>query len=1275
MANLYTVSNVNVGTYPNDSQGDPLRTAFIKINQNLSNVYAYANLAYYNGLGGNGGGGGGNVTNITNYYGGTFEGWPNITTANLSILTGKLANIQPTNLSALANALANVQPVNLNALNNALATVNVTSLTNFTNVINTLTANASSSNTKVALVSNLSANGTSNGQAVYNTTNGGLYIWSGNAWISPGAAFTPTANSISGVEIFNTFTLSLGPNDGRDFNGRQGFYNGNLYIRTSGAWSSYNSFITGSGTPVLSSGIITATELAAGSVIAGKIGAAAISAAEIQANAITASKIAANSIIAGKIDAGVITAVEIAAGAITATAIAANAITADKIEANAITANKIAANAITAVQIAANAVYANAIMTNAITAAQIAANAITAVQLAANSVYAGALMANVITANEIAANAITSVELAANAVYAGAIQAGAITANTIAANAITGVHVGANVITAAMIDSRGLTIRDLNGNILFAAGLGVGFLSNVSLSGNTQVQVGGSNVTLAALTANATPKWLDLKNNAPGFGVDTTGTWTNQSNILLTANLYGMTGTATFAVTAGTATLTATSDPNAKRLFFTNMLTDTVVITATFVDSGTTYTDLVSLYKTYQSNSTPVIYLTDELKTLPSDSSGTVTSFAGITTTAVVYEGLFDVTNKWSFTTAAVGCTITGTNTATVNVTAMSADSATVTFTGTRSGYPNISRIFKLVKAKAGANGAPGAAGSPGTNGSRGSVQIPYGVAGLGAWNDGYADAAISSAGLTKVTRDQVTLYNSSSPSSFSESRFWTGSVWSSIAAYINGGLLVNGTISAAALVADSITSDKIAAGAITASEISAGAVTVDKLKQSTSSLASGYQFSLGYGGIPVNSTQANAIVVASSSAFPVFAGLFESKSGSPALVCATPVVSASYGRDASYGVEGWECEPFIAVRGRDSNYTQQWNQSAILAHGRFSAGFTNYSRINALTSYTGGVFAGKHPPDHSVTFGLDANYTNTASTQITIGGALNGYSRSTAAYSRSGGDPKVVLSVLLNYLQGTGTAGTGDSNFAGQFQCLALNSAVWPSNTPPTTASVRFAQDDSYGGTAAGKAIWVNKGITVFDVGAGALYTNGQTANFTGAHGSLYNKDEVIEPGDIVIDTPTMIHGDINNALSIVTKSTTTMQKAVLGIYVGEDTGFIPFEISEIVTKEHIIDHNNPSVTEQLPVRSKVKAEYEELYNNSKVCLINALGEGLINVCGENGNIEIGDYIVTSSIPGKGMKQSDDLMRNYTVAKSRENVTFSSPTEVKMIACTYHCG
>jgi hypothetical protein len=64
-----------------------------------------------------------------------------------------------------------------------------------------------------------------------------------------------------------------------------------------------------------------------------------------------------------------------------------------------------------------------------------------------------------------------------------------------------------------------------------------------------------------------------------------------------------------------------------------------------------------------------------------------------------------------------------------------------------------------------------------------------------------------------------------------------------------------------------------------------------------------------------------------------------------------------------------------------------------------------------------------------------------------------------------------------------------------------------------------------------------------------------------------------------------------------------------------------------------------------------------------------------MVNVCGESGDLEVGDLIVSSSIPGKGMKQEDDIIRSYTVAKVRENVTFTDPTEVKMVACIYLCG
>ena len=1293
MSNLYTVSNVNVGTYPNDSQGDPLRTAFIKINQNFANVFTYANLAYYNGVG-NGGGGGGSSNVI-------FEGWSNITTTNLAILTSKLAKVSPTNLSDLANALSNVSTVNLGALNNALATVNVTALTNFTNVFNSITANATSG-TQVGLVGNLSANGTANGQAVYNTTDGGLYIWKGNAWISPGAAFTPTANSISGVEIFTTFSLATGPGDGRDFNGRQGFYNGNLYIKTSGAWSSYNSFITGSGTPVLSSGIITATELAAGSVIAGKIGAAAISAAEIQANAITASLIASNAIIAGKIAAGVISAVEIAANAITATAIAANSIYTLALQAGAVTANTIAANAVTAVQIAANAVYANAIQSNSIETRMLRANIITAVELAANSVYAGALMANVITANEIAANAITAVELAANAVYAGSIMAYAITADKIAVNAITAVHIGANTINAGMIDTRGLTIKDNNGNILLAAGTGL-LTANIQLSSSTIVQTPGGNQTLGTLTANATPKWIDLRNSHEGFLVTSTGTYYNTSNILLTANLSGMTGTATFAVTAGTATLTATSDPNAKRLYFANALTDTIGITATFAYLGTTYTDTVNLYKSYQGNTTPQMFLTDEVRALPCDPSGTVASYTDVVTTATIYEGLNEVTSQFTFTTAATGCTITGANTRTANVTNMSANTASVVFTAVRTkDGATVTKTYRLTKAYSGAAGTPGSPGGKGDAGTRGSQTFVRGVAGLSAWNDAQADTAISSAGLTKVARDTVTLFNSTTPSSFSEARFWDGSAWSAIAAYINGGLLVNGTISATKLVADSITSAQIAAGAITADEIQAGTITLDKLKASSATIASGYRFSLGQGGsVPVGATTANGVILAVSTAYPVFAGLFESKNGSPALVAATPVISAAYNRDASYARYGseWECEPIVGYRGRDSNYTQTPNKTAILAHGNAGLISTSYARADSLTFATGN---GKHPPDQNVnltpdlsngttTTGPFANviptYGNTTTTDKSAAGTFSTFSRNPARWARSralnsNGIP-LTLQSYINHSEGTGAVGTTNSsgvgspdNFGAQFTSYACDTAGYSSSIDNfTTASIRFAQDLSYTGSATGRAIWVFKGSSVWEAGC-QIIVNGTVLAFTGSHNGLYDKNEEIEVGDIVIDTPTVIHGNIDNNLTVVTKSNAPMQKSVIGVY-GRDTKNIPYPIKNPTT----IVHSNVMVgTSMQPVENyssteTVKEEYAELYSNNKLCDINALGEGLINVCGENGNVEIGDYITTSSIPGKGMKQDDDLMRNYTVAKSRENVTFSSPTEVKMIACTYHCG
>ena len=60
----------------------------------------------------------------------------------------------------------------------------------------------------------------------------------------------------------------------------------------------------------------------------------------------------------------------------------------------------------------------------------------------------------------------------------------------------------------------------------------------------------------------------------------------------------------------------------------------------------------------------------------------------------------------------------------------------------------------------------------------------------------------------------------------------------------------------------------------------------------------------------------------------------------------------------------------------------------------------------------------------------------------------------------------------------------------------------------------------------------------------------------------------------------------------------------------------------------------------------------------------INSVGEGGIWVSDTNGTLEAGDYITTSILPGYGMKQDDDLLHNYTVAKITMDCDFN-PSEI----------
>lgn len=206
-------------------------------------------------------------------------------------------------------------------------------------------------------------------------------------------------------------------------------------------------------------------------------------------------------------------------------------------------------------------------------------------------------------------------------------------------------------------------------------------------------------------------------------------------------------------------------------------------------------------------------------------------------------------------------------------------------------------------------------------------------------------------------------------------------------------------------------------------------------------------------------------------------------------------------------------------------------------------------------------------------------------------------------------------------------------------------------------------AADNNYG-LVANAPIWGTQGIVAqsgyaFYAGAGGY------GPFTGIHDALIPNGTELTVGDIVVDTNVIYKKNISDVISVVAYSNEPNQKGVLGV-ISSETALdnIPATLAIQVT--------NP---ESGLSETVVNPEYANVLQENQVITINAVGEGQINVCGEGGDISIGDLIVTSSMPGKGMKQADDIIRSYTVAKARENVTFSTSTEIKMIGCTYISG
>jgi hypothetical protein len=113
------------------------------------------------------------------------------------------------------------------------------------------------------------------------------------------------------------------------------------------------------------------------------------------------------------------------------------------------------------------------------------------------------------------------------------------------------------------------------------------------------------------------------------------------------------------------------------------------------------------------------------------------------------------------------------------------------------------------------------------------------------------------------------------------------------------------------------------------------------------------------------------------------------------------------------------------------------------------------------------------------------------------------------------------------------------------------------------------------------------------------------------------------------------------------------------LSISGSEGSGFFRWHDSgDIQSVEHLekivqIAKNLPNIQFWIPTREYSFGNFVSVYEkpqNDNRLVINSLGEGGIWVCNINGNLENGDYITSSLIPGIGMKQNDNILRNYSI-------------------------
>ncbi len=473
----------------------------------------------------------------------------------------------------------------------------------------------------------------------------------------------------------------------------------------------------------------------------------------------------------------------------------------------------------------------------------------------------------------------------------------------------------------------------------------------------------------------------------------------------------------------------------------------------------------------------------------------------------------------------------------------------------------------------------------------------------------------------------------------------------------LTAGMIQAGAIGASQIAAGAVSTAKLAAGAITADKIAATAITADKIATNaiTSDKISANAITAGkIAAAAIGTTQLAASAITSDK---IAASAITSDKIAASGITADKITSGN----ASVVAGG----TFSLGGGQSLNgYSAVVSGSTTLATGFGSAGYLNSTTAVGWSGALGATVSGTGYG------GAFYNATDTLYNSFrTTAGLAFGTSAGQFRYNRNIGtaDNMSLLPVSNVDIATSENAGyfayTGPDAPARLYETFLANSVTGSAVVGRRYNTAAAIETECYLATT----------TYSFYGSVGKAYAAAGWAPFTGVHDGLINVNSDLQQGDIVVDDVVLARLDISNSVVKFVRSTTANQKGVIGVFV-ESFDEPPIDWLPAAELKGADKH---------PWQMEMPTEGSPISNPSaypipsgmKVAHVNALGEGLINVCGENGDIDKGDLIVTSSIPGKGMKQSDDIVRSYTVAKAREAVTFDSPDQVKQIACIYVCG